>query len=217
MESPITALCPNCLSHPSVPKGCMDERTSHCPYIPWGLRDGTDSWDRGLQMGLHGMSSHCPYILWGLRDGMDSWDRGLQMGLHGMSSHCPYNPLRDCRMGWTVGTEGYRWDSMGGLQMGLHGMSSHCQYIPWGLWNETDSWNRGLQMVPCHRTHGSPKFPLDSDTIKGICPNCPSHPSVPKLSVHPLGTEGWDGQLGQRPVIGDSTGCPFTVRTSLRD
>ena len=157
----------------------MDERTSHCPYIPWGLRDGTESWDRGLQMGLHGMSSHCPYILWGLRDGMDSWDRGLQMGLHGMSSHCPY--------------------------------------IPWGLWNETDSWNRGLQMVPCHRTHGSPKFPLDSDTIKGICPNCPSHPSVPKLSVHPLGTEGWDGQLGQRPVIGDSTGCPFTVRTSLRD
>ena len=28
----------------------------HCPYVPWGLRDGMDSWDRGLQMGLHGMS-----------------------------------------------------------------------------------------------------------------------------------------------------------------
>ena len=51
-----------------------------------------DSWDRGLQMGLHKMSSHCPYIPWGLRDGMDTWDRGLQMGFHGMSSHCPYIP-----------------------------------------------------------------------------------------------------------------------------
>ena len=32
--------------------------------------------------------------------------------------------------------------------------------------------------------------------------------NVPSLSEHPLGTEGWDGQLGQRPVIGDSMGCP---------
>ena len=40
---------------------------------------------------------------------------------------------------------------------------------------------------------------------------------VPSLSVHPLGTEGWDGQLGQRPVIGDSMGCPLTVRMSLGD
>ena len=28
----------------------------HCPYIPWGLRNGMDNWDRGLRMGLHGMS-----------------------------------------------------------------------------------------------------------------------------------------------------------------
>ena len=62
---------------------------------------------------------------------MDSWDRGLQMGLHGMSSHCPYNPLRDCRMGWTVGTEDYRWDSMGGLQMGLHGRAT--DGTPWDV------------------------------------------------------------------------------------
>ena len=31
---------------------------------------------------------------------------------------------------------------------------------------------------------------------------------VPSLSVHPLGTEGWDGQLGQRPVIGSNR---FTI------
>ena len=109
----------------------------HCPYVPWGLRDGTDSWDRGLQMGLHGMSPHCPYVPWGLRDGTDSWDRGLQRGLRGMSPHCPH--------------------------------------VPWGLRDGTDSWDRGLQrglhgivmyillfLVPCHGTHGSPKFPLDS-------------------------------------------------------
>ena len=30
----------------------------HCPYIPWGLRDGTDSWDRGLQVGLHGIAMY---------------------------------------------------------------------------------------------------------------------------------------------------------------
>ena len=29
------------------------------------------------------------------------------------------------------------------------------------------------------------------------------------LTVYtPLGTEGWDGQLGQRPVVRDSMGCP---------
>ena len=72
-----------------------------------------DNWDRGLQMGLHGLSltvctslgtegwdgqlgqrptdgtpwivPHCPYISWGLRDGTDNWDRGLQLGLHGLS------------------------------------------------------------------------------------------------------------------------------------
>ena len=42
------------------------------------------------------------------------------------------------------------------------------------------------------------------------------HADVPSLSIHPLGTKGWDGQLGQRPVIGDSI-CPLTVHTSLGD
>ena len=59
-------------------------------------------------MGPYGMSPHCPYILWGLRDGTDSLDRGLQRGLHGI-----------------------------------------VMYIL-------------LFLVPCHGTHGSPKFPLDS-------------------------------------------------------
>ena len=59
--------------------------SSHCLYIPLGLRDGTESWDRCLQMGLHEMSPHCPHIPWGLRDGTDNWDRGLQLGLHWMS------------------------------------------------------------------------------------------------------------------------------------
>ena len=49
----------------------------HCPYVPWGLRDGMNNWDRGLQMGFHGMSPPYLNIPWGLRDGMDSWDRGL--------------------------------------------------------------------------------------------------------------------------------------------
>ena len=38
---------------------------------------------------------------------------------------------------------------------------------------------------------------------------------VLSLSVHPLGTEGWDVQLGQRPLERDSMGCPLTVCTSL--
>ena len=29
------------------------------------------------------------------------------------------------------------------------------------------------------------------------------------------GTEGWDGRLGQRPVIGDSIGCPSLSVHSL--
>ena len=49
-------------------------------------------------------------------------------------------------------------------------------------------------------------WPVERDSIR-----CPS------LSAHALGIEGWDGQLGQRPVIGDSMGCPLTARTSLMD
>ena len=31
--------------------------------------------------------------------------------------------------------------------------------------------------------------------------------NVPSLSVRPLGTEGWDGQLGQRPTEGTPWDC----------
>ena len=75
------------------------------PHIPWGLRDGTDSWDRAYTWDSSGCPSpsvsplgtegwdgqlrqrptngtprdvpHSPHIPWGLRAGMDSWDRGL--------------------------------------------------------------------------------------------------------------------------------------------
>ena len=104
-------------------------------------------------------------------------------GLHRMSLTVHIS-LGDCGMGRTAGTEGYyRWDSMGCLltvrtslrdwgmgwtvgteacNRGLHRMPPHCLYIPYGLRDGMDSWDRGLQMVSCHRTHGSPKFPLDS-------------------------------------------------------
>ena len=46
-------------------------------------------------------------------------------------------------------------------------------------------------------------------SVLGGLSNCLKHWLVerdyirfPSLSVHPLGTEGWDGQLGQRPIDG---------------
>ena len=66
-----------------------------------------------------------------------------------------------------------------------------------------------------HRESGTSLFPM----TKGLATVPPVHPmgqrpvvrdsmGCPSLSVHPLGTEGWDGQLGQRPVVRDSMGCP---------
>ena len=101
---------------------------------------GTEGWDGQLGQGPTGGTPwdvpHCPYIPWGLRDGTDNWDRGLQVGLRGMSLTVRTS-LGDCGMGRS-------WDR--GLRRGLHGI---VMYIL-------------LFSVPCYRTHGSPKFPLDS-------------------------------------------------------
>ena len=35
--------------------------------------------------------------------------------------------------------------------------------------------------------------------------------------IHPLGTKGWDGQLGHRAKVWDSMGRPLLSHTSLRD
>ena len=51
-------------------------------------------------------------------------------------------------------------------------------------------------------------WPVERDSM-----GCPS------LSVHPLGTEGWDGQLGQRPTDGtpwDVPHCPY-IPWGLKD
>ena len=84
-----------------------------------------------------------------------------------------------------LGTEG--WDGQLGQRPtdGTPWDVPHCPYVPWGLRDVMDSWDGGLQM--------------------GDSTGCPS------LSSHPLGTEGWDGQLGQRPTDGtpwDVPHCP---------
>ena len=40
---------------------------------------------------------------------------------------------------------------------------------------------------------------------------------VPYCPIHPLGTKGWDGQLGHRAEVWDSMGRPLLSHTSLGD
>ena len=47
------------------------------PYIPWGLRDGMDSWNTELKCGTPWDVPYCPIHPSGTRDGIDSWDIGL--------------------------------------------------------------------------------------------------------------------------------------------
>ena len=115
-----------------------------CPSL--SLRPlGTEGWDGQLGQRPTGGT------LWNIPSlsvyplGTEGWDRQLgqttgteacNRGLHGMSLTV-YTSLGDRGMGRS-------WDR--GLQRGLHGI---VMYIL-------------LFSVPCYRTHGSPKFPLDS-------------------------------------------------------
>ena len=194
---------------------------------------GTEGWDGQLGQrptdGTPRDVPHCPYVPWGLRDGTDSWDRGLQMGLHGISLTV-HTSLGDSGMGRTAGTEAYRWDFTGCLSLSAHPLGTegldgqlgqrptdgtpwdvpHCPYIPWGLRDGTDSWDRGLQMG----LHGMSLTVRTSLGDLGMGRTAVTEAyrwdstGYPSLSIRPLGTEGWDGQLGQGPVIGDSMGCP---------
>ena len=99
-----------------------------CPSLsphPLGMRDGTDSWDRGLQIGHHGMSSLFVHPL-----GTERWDRQLgQRPVIGDSMGCPSLSVHSLG----VGTEG--WDGQLGQRPtdGTPWDVPHCPLIPWGL------------------------------------------------------------------------------------
>ena len=78
-----------------------------------GQTAGTESGIRGL----HGMSPHCPYVPWGLRDGTDGWDGQLkQRPTEGTPWDVPSLSIRPLgTKGWDgqLGkrpTEGTPWD-----------------------------------------------------------------------------------------------------------
>ena len=81
-------------------------------------------------------------------------------------------------------------------------------YYPIRLGAGIDSWDKGLVTFGHNisvRESGSKE-----DVFAVHLPPLPvDYMEVPSLIIYPLCTEGWDGQLRQMPVHGDSMACPL--------